>query len=130
MKKFLFLVFSVAGLLSGNAAFSQNPTYFTTVRDTLSFTVPTTGNTITSVNEIFFNNIINLGTDSLQISWHVLNSNFPADWLGSIGACDNKNCFSNSYLTNPALKEWTNGWHGGCRVKLGMMDRFELTPTL
>ncbi len=86
MKKFLLsaLGASVLFLTSQKA----NAQAFVTQADTVYQTVSGAGDVLDPVT--------NKTSSLLTIQWHVIASDFPANWLPTTGVCDNNNCYINS----------------------------------
>lgn len=80
MKK-IFLALVI--LLSASSAYSQS---FTIPNDTVSRTVTTTDN--------LHNDITNVSSAPIQVTWNVVTHDFPADWAAAFAICDNMLCYS------------------------------------
>lgn len=94
MKKFLLLLLCSVGLSA--AAIAQS---FTTQYDTTG--TPPGGDTVSGATMIY-NYIGNPSTtDSFQLSWQIIASDFPKSWYGtnSFGICDNHTCKNNDATT-------------------------------
>jgi len=103
MKKFLLLLLCSVGLSAATIAQS-----FTTQYDTTG--TPPGGDTVSGAATIT-NYITNASTtDSFQLSWQVIASDFPRSWwhTPNLGICDNNNCKINDTTT---LSLW-NGTKG------------------
>ena len=44
----------------------------------------------------YYDNVTNLLSSPITISWKVVATNFPSDWLALLAFCDNKNCYYNA----------------------------------
>lgn len=61
-----------------------------------SFTIPhDTVTAVTSTSQNMYNNITNVSSAPISVSWRVTAHDFPADWQASFAVCDNKLCYYN-----------------------------------
>ena len=81
----LYFVFFVVVMMP----FASKGQTFTMQYDTVTARLTGTG--------VVKDNVINLTSSPLTLSWHVVASNFPADWLTAtaFGICDNNICYNN-----------------------------------
>ncbi len=83
---FTFLALSVPGIVKANS--------WTVWADTVYATVDS--------NYLVEDTILVTGSSTYALTWHVIASDFPPDWLTltAFGACDNNQCYNNTSLTN------------------------------
>lgn len=87
MRKIFTLLF-VCSLLTGVKSYAQS---FAMQHDTVTVTA---GSTIQNIVD----GVNNLLTTDITVSWKVISTNFPADWITPTGICDNKLCYTASSL--------------------------------
>lgn len=112
MKKAALLTLS--GILICLNAISQT---FTIQHDTMSAEIfdPYT----------FFNPITNTGSTNIQVTWKIVDHDFPPDWVnGSFSLCDNKKCYSINNGLFGGLSFTTND------ILPGEEGSFKITPDL
>ena len=101
MKKGLIIALCALGAISPAFVMAQSFTMQADPVDTVWGHIITTGTVSDSVN--------NVGIDTIY--WHVLRTNFPADWLGTanLGICDGDICRQNAsnQLWNPGTSSGT-----------------------
>lgn len=94
MKKLLLVVISLFGIFVTQNASAQ----FSIPKDTVSGLAMDDG-------LVLYNNIKNIGTDTLYVTWRIFYNNIPAapsKWNTSFGLCDNRTCYSNGILNGNA----------------------------
>ncbi len=94
MKKVLTLIAFVGVLFAGSSANAQS---FTVAHDTMIF----------SANGYYSadNHITNTSAIPDTIQWKVATTNWPADWMATIGVCDNVTCYDGTAVWPTAIKE-------------------------
>ncbi len=105
MKKFITLLSLAGALLTAGSTYAQS--------------IDVQHDTVTVSGAGFYdayNYIINTTTSPITIEWKVISTNFPSDWIGNTGICDNKTCISGgglwpttTYETDPYAGSITNG---------------------
>ncbi len=56
------------------------------------------------------NNINNLTSAADTLQWKVVSTNWPADWIATLGICDNMGCYSDVWPTNVKESTYMPGW--------------------
>lgn len=97
MKKFILSLFTAASIFSAGNSFAQS---FSVQSDTVYMTM---GSSLMYADDPITNNTSN----PITINWNVVATNFPSDWIGLVGICDNATCYSNG--SNAALWNGTTG---------------------
>ncbi len=128
MKKILLILLCALGFISPGVLWSQ---VFTVASDTVYFTIPGTPG-ITDKTAAVFDNITIPGSSAVNIKWHVIDSNFPVDWLKNeaFGICDASLCRNN---TNDSLlwyKPTSTGTYFTCNYAGGATNAFDLSLNL
>lgn len=72
---------------------------FTIPHDTVRATISTSQN--------MYNDMTNISTDTISVSWRVSSHDFPTDWQTSFAICDNKICYYN--LNGSLMTDWGGG---------------------
>jgi hypothetical protein len=93
MKKLFTLITVFCALAASNISFAQS---FTVHHDT----VIVSGITISAEN-----NITNPGSANDTLQWKIASTNFPADWMATLGLCDNVTCYGSADLWPTTIKE-------------------------
>jgi hypothetical protein len=58
-----------------------------------------------------FDLISNTTSADIKLSWKVIATDFPADWLGATGICDNNLCYNMSPGLWPSMSTMTSDWY-------------------
>src|SRR5690606_6124005 len=100
MKRLILAIVGFMSLVCGGKAGAQTAT-FTTERDTVEATY--FGGTLN-----IHNDITNISSSPIQITWKVLATDFPASWTTAeaLGICDNVLCYNN--ISNSLLSGSTH----------------------
>jgi len=85
MKKLILIIFITIGLISSKNVSAQS---FTVEYDTIYATVGYS----TNINDL----ITNITNNPITLNWKITSTNFPSDWLNTLGICDNVTCYNNS----------------------------------
>lgn len=94
MKKGFTLFALVCTLFAGSRAMAQS---FTVGQDTVIFGTNTFYTAI--------NNVTNTSAIPDTIQWRIASTNWPSDWIATLGLCDNVNCFTGPDLWPTVIKE-------------------------
>lgn len=115
MKK-IFL--AVCILLSLTPAYSQN---FTIPNDTVTRVVTTTDN--------LHNDITNVSSSTIQVTWNVVSHDLPADWAATFAICDNYMCYSAASNILSGISQTTASFASGATaVFYALPDVSAATP--
>jgi hypothetical protein len=89
MKKFIYILM-LPVLFSANKMSAQS---FSVPKDTVS--------TALYGYADVFDNITNLTTDTIRVTWRIINHTMPQSWVdyASFGLCDNTNCYDRTILS-------------------------------
>ncbi len=61
------------------------------------FTIPhDTVKAVVSTYQNMYNDITNISTGDIAVSWNVVSHDFPSDWAAGFAICDNNNCYYNA----------------------------------
>jgi hypothetical protein len=121
MRKILLYLLGVLSIFSPALIKAQS---FTFNKDTVTAPV--------STSATVYNNITIPGSSPVTVKWHVIASDFPADWLTptAFGICDGSQCRNNlgdTLLWNAAT---SSGPVYQCTYPGGAIGTFDLTPDL
>ncbi|MCF8448612.1 MAG: T9SS type A sorting domain-containing protein [Taibaiella sp.] len=112
MKRIFILMSLAATLLVGKAANAQS---FSAQNDTVYLNL----NLIDNVH----NNIVNNSSNTVEIEWKAIQSNFPSDWSANTGICDNVNCITGNGIWSPTtatLNESTSSTSNDFRLQVAL----------
>lgn len=109
MKKILFFWVIFFPLLVNGASFAQT---FSIEKDTAKLTY-IAGSGFVNVRD----SIVPIGSAPCTISWNVIATDFPADWLAGTGICDNKNCYTMSLLWPSGTSKTSNPYSSSTGVR-------------
>jgi len=121
MKKSLLIIAGFLSFFVPDLAKSQTAT-FTVPQDTVYAVVNGLGAPTDNITNITY-------ATGMVIQWHVIASNFPADWLtnSAFGICDNKNCYNNGGDT----AVWNAATSFGATYKSNTVNMYKIdTPGL
>src|ERR1035438_5840636 len=90
MEKIYSVLIGVLFLLYSDCAKAQS---FTVQQDTVRYSY--IGNGVANIYD-YINNPSIVVSDSVQLSWKVILSDFPSDWQSATGICDNSICYGYS----------------------------------